>query len=730
MKSFLIKVPQNNQKTAKSFYQLLHALYETLSEAQISFEIFVHQQHINFCFTCKEDRSALVSGQIYAIFPEAEIVEIEDPAKSFKNNFVGGEVFLKRKDLFSIKTFENFEGDSLAGVLSVFSKAKIDENILFQIVMRPKKDTAMLHFKRNWSRRFENIRHVFRFKYYFKKGDFKKQFNDAFLKKSEENLFDVNIRFLVNSSQKDTIFNAIKNSIYQFNTIDLNGFEVGKKTTELFFKQVETRKLSRPFSLSQIELSTIFHLPNEKEVPNIVYVLSKKSEPPSSLPINQKNSNISFFGTTNFHNSFVPFGILSEDRRRHMYCVGKSGSGKSKLLELLIANDLKNGRGIGVLDPHGDLVDNVLRMVPKERIKDVVIFDPADEQFPIAFNPLEKVPSALKIRVTIGILEIFKKLFGTNWSERLEHVLRYTILALLDSPNTTVLSILKMLSDKNYRQYIVKNIKDDVVKNFWVNEFASWSEKFDSEAITPLLNKVGQFVATNMVRNIVGQPKNKVDFRKIMDEGKILLMKVSKGMLGEENASLLGAMAITKIYQAAMSRANIKEEDRRDFYFYVDEFHNFATNTFDEILSEARKYRLNLSLAHQYMGQLSPKIRTTIFGNVGSLVSFRVGSEDAGILAQEYAPIFSTHDLINLGIREFYCKISANGEVSQAFSGRTLDLNFPKEDFTKDCIEFSRKNYCQPIEKVRKAISAWEEGKTEEAKDSSLEGVSFEEPIV
>jgi hypothetical protein len=207
---------------------------------------------------------------------------------------------------------------------------------------------------------------------------------------------------------------------------------------------------------------------------------------------------------TDFHNSFVPFGILREDRRRHLYTVGKSGVGKSKLLELLILNDIRTGKGVGVLDPHGDLVDNILRIIPKERIKDVVLFDPADEQFPIAFNPLEKVPSQLKMRVTIGFLEIFKKLFGTNWTERLEHVLRYTVLALLDSPNTTVLSILKMLSDKNYRQYIVRNIEDDVVKNFWVNEFAGWSEKFDAEAITPLLNKVGQFVATNMIRNIVG----------------------------------------------------------------------------------------------------------------------------------------------------------------------------------------------------------------------------------
>ena len=367
-------------------------------------------------------------------------------------------------------------------------------------------------------------------------------------------------------------------------------------------------------------------------------------------------------------------------------------------------------------------------MIPKERVKDVVIFDPADSDFPISFNPLEKVPAPLKMRVTIGFLEIFKKLFGTNWTERLEHVLRYTVLALLDSPNTTVLSILKMLSDKNYRQYIVKNIEDAVVKNFWVNEFAGWSEKFDSEAITPLLNKVGQFVATNMLRNIVGQPENKVNFREIMDSGKILLMKVSKGMLGEENAGLLGAMAITKLYQAAMSRADTREDERRDFYFYVDEFHNFATDTFDEILSEARKYRLNLTLAHQFMGQLSPRIRKTIFGNVGAMISFRVGAEDAAILAEEYAPIFAPKDILNLGVRELYCKIPIRGEITQAFSGRTLPMNFPTQDFSRDCIEFSRKHYCRPITEVEKIISAWEEGK--DPSKVQFEEANFEVPLI
>ena len=294
-------------------------------------------------------------------------------------------------------------------------------------------------------------------------------------------------------------------------------------------------------------------------------------------------------------------------------------------------------------------------------------------------------------------------------------MLRYTTLALLDSPNTTVLSILKMLSDKNYRQTIIARIQDSVVKNFWVNEFAGWSEKFDAEAITPLLNKVGQLVSTNMIRNIIGQPKNTFDIRDIMDNQKILLMKVSKGLLGEENSQLIGSMIITKIYQAAMARADMREEEREDFYFYVDEFQNFATDTFTEILSEARKYHLCLTIAHQYVGQLNEEVRKTVFGNVGSMVSFRVGAEDAVILAEEYTPVFHVRDIINLGVREFYTKMSIDGELTEAFSGRTMDMTYSKVDYTESIKKMSREAYCAPRETVEENLNKWDEASEEDA---------------
>jgi len=714
VKHFLVRIPATSEGKEKAFFQLLHSLGETLGRSWVSLEIVTKHQHTFFTFTCEDDNSSLISGQIYSIFPEAEIEEMdEDPVTDVPANFCGGKVDLKRSDLYPIKTFDSFEGDSLSGMLSVLSKAAIDEIVVFQMIIRPRRDTGGMHFRRNWKKKFDNMAHAFRVKYWFKKGNFKAKFKEAFAKKESEGLFDTTIRFgifMPEEIQLNARHHAVAQAFAQYSIGDLNGFAVKKHyKSEPFRKRLQERKMNGFYILSQSEIATLYHFPDSNEVPNLVYSISKKSEPPASLPTDKNNPEISFFGMTNFHNNHIPFGIMRSDRRRHFYAVGKSGSGKSKLLELLIRNDLERGHGVGILDPHGDLVDNVLRMVPKERIKDVVIFDPSDEEYPVGFNPLEKVPSALKMRVTIGFLEIFKKLFGSNWSDRLEHVLRYTVLALLDSPNTTVMSIMKMLTDKNYRQYIVKNIEDDVVRKFWVNEFAGWSEKFDAEAITPLLNKVGQFVATNMIRNIVGQPENKIDFRKIMDEKKILLMKVSKGMLGEENAQLIGAFAITKIFQAALSRADTLEEDRKDFYMYVDEFQNFATNTFDEILSEARKYRLNLTLANQFLGQLSGKIKTTVFGNVGSMLSFRVGAEDASTFANEYNPIFSEKDLINLGVRDFYIKMSVNGETTQPFSGRTADLVFPKENYMPEILEASREKYCLPKEEVEKVLAEWDE---------------------
>ncbi|MDD5623541.1 MAG: type IV secretion system DNA-binding domain-containing protein [Candidatus Peribacteraceae bacterium] len=739
-----IIVPQgtkDNKKLESRFQDLLVSLRNTVTGVRFSFEYFGYEQYTYFYAVMEEKYKETIEGLIYATFPDAEIRETKDYTAWFhpeQHHFAGCELTLREKDVYPVKTYDKFEEDSMSRLFSVISKIESGEQVWVQVVMEPKSDDALYHFRHNWRSKFARLKQFFsvrdRLRKEGRKGISTLRYQVA-KEKEQTKPFRVSIRCAYISKSFEEAsrkLEAVKNSFYHFNDSDINGFTASRATSsESFLRRYRTRDHATTYSLSAKEAATLFHLPNSDYVHHIVHVLARKSDPPQDLP-RAGEGNVSTFGITNYHNNFVRFGIRIDDRRRHLYVVGKSGVGKSKLLELLIQEDLDRGRGVAVLDPHGDLVDCVLRHVPKNRIDDVVLFDPGDTEFPIAFNPLEKVEEAYKMQLTIGFLDIFKKLFGDNWTYRLEHVLRYTTLALLDSPNTTVLSILKMLNDKNYRQKIVARIQDNVVKSFWVSEFAAWSEKFDAEAITPLLNKVGQFVATNMIRNIIGQPTSLFNIREIMDKKKIMLMKVSKGLLGEENSSLIGSMIITKMYQAAMSRADMEEEERPDFYFYVDEFQNFATDTFYEILSEARKYHLNLTIAHQYMGQLSSKIRQTVFGNIGSLISFRVGAEDAGVLEKEYEPIFKERDIINLGVREFYIKMAVKGEIREAFSGRTVDVPKPKEDHTQEIIALSRKKYCQPRKKVEEMLKKWDEAASEAPKEGEIDSVEekFEEPII
>lgn len=709
-------------KKEQLFLQFLENLHNTAHHKHLSFELFGYNQYTYFFIGCDPEITKLVEGLIYSTFPNCEIRMNKDYTTFYdpsKQHLVGTRAGFELSDIYPIKTYDEFELDSLSGLFSVISKMGREEQAWVQILINPRHEDWQYHFGRRWKMKLNNIKRRFRLKNYVRLKDkqtFYHEENEAFIHKSEHHPFEMEVRFGAVAADAEIAkknLMALAKAFFQFNRTDYNGFVLERvRTGNSFLKEFQARHMKAPLMVSAHELATLYHFPNSDHVPHVVHMLAKKHEPPKNLPT-ETGGHISLFGKTNYHNNFQEFGIKREDRRRHLYAVGKSGTGKSKLLELLIKSDIEAGKGVGVLDPHGDLVDNILRFIPEHRMKDVIYFDPADTEFPIAFNPLEKVDEKFKMQITIGFIDIFKKLFGSNWSNRLEHVLRYTTLALLDSPNTTVLSILKMLSDKNYRQKIIARIQDSVVKNFWVNEFAGWSEKFDAEAITPLLNKVGQLVSTNMIRNIIGQAKNTFQIRDIMDGEKILLMKVSKGLLGEENAGLLGSMIITKIYQAAMARADMREQDRKDFYFYVDEFQNFATDTFAEILSEARKYRLCLTIAHQYVGQLDEVVRKTVFGNVGSMVSFRVGAEDAVILAEEYTPIFNVRDIINLGVREFYLKMSIDGELTEAFSGRTLDIKYNDKDWSREIIQASRDAYCQPREKVEEMLQKWDEGSDE-----------------
>jgi len=423
--------------------------------------------------------------------------------------------------------------------------------------------------------------------------------------------------------------------------------------------------------------------------------------------IMEKND-ITYFGKTNFRGQEHVFGIKREDRRRHMYVIGKTGMGKTTLLENMIISDIQSGQGLAVVDPHGDLAEEVLNFIPPSRVNDVIYFNPADIDYPIAFNVMEHVDPKYRHLIASGLIGVFKKIWADSWGPRLEYLLRNTILALLEYPDSTLLGVPRLLIDDDYRKKVVSKISDPVVKTFWTDEFTKYSKQFTVEAISPIQNKVGQFLSSSLVRNIVSQPHSSIDMRDIMDNRKILIVNLSKGRIGEDYSALLGAMIITKIQLAAMGRVDTPEEERQDFYLYVDEFQNFATESFAGILSEARKYRLDLIVAHQYIGQLEETVSDAIFGNVGTIVSFRVGATDAEFLEKEFEPIFMMNDLVNLAKYDMYLKLMIDGVSGDAFSATSLPpIEITEKSDPEKIIRVSRERYTKKREEVEDKVARW-----------------------
>jgi len=406
------------------------------------------------------------------------------------------------------------------------------------------------------------------------------------------------------------------------------------------------------------------------------------------------NNDITLFAKTNFRNKQVRFGIKTDDRRRHMYFIGKTGTGKSNALENMAISDILADKGVAFVDPHGESAERILNFVPENRLDDVIYFNPADTDWPVAFNPLEQVNNEHRHLIASGMMGVFKKIWPDVWSARMEYILNNSLLALLEYPSATLLGIMRMLAEKDYRQKITENLEDPVIKAFWLNEFARYTQRLETEAVSAIQNKVGQFVANPLIRNVIGQVHSSINMRKIMDEGKILIVNLSKGKIGEDNSALLGAMVITKIQLAAMGRSGTPTSQLRDFYLYVDEFQNFSTESFANILSEARKYRLNLLLAHQYIEQLDEKVRAAIFGNVGTIVCFRVGAEDAEFLEKEFMPQFTAQNLVNLAKYNIYVKLMIDGVASRPFSAETLEPpKMPVQSCKDVIIENSRQKY-------------------------------------
>ena len=423
-----------------------------------------------------------------------------------------------------------------------------------------------------------------------------------------------------------------------------------------------------------------------------------------------ENEEITIFAETNFRNKRTKFGIKPDDRRRHMYVVGKTGMGKTEMLANMAIQDIQRGNGVAIVDPHGEFAERMLDFVPQERINDVIYFNTADLDYPIAFNAIEQVAPEHRHLIASGLMGVFKKIWPDVWSARMEYLLHNSILALLEYPGSTLLGVNRILADKDYRNKILEKITDPTIKSFWNNEFAKYPERFREEAVAPIQNKVGQFISTPLIRNIIGQTNTAFNIREIMDKGKILIVNLSKGRIGEDASHLLGALMVTKLQLAAMSRVDVPEEERKDFYLYVDEFQNFATEAFANILSEARKYHLCLTLAHQYITQMDETVRDAIFGNVGTIINFRVGAADAEFLEKEFLPEFNADDLVNLSKWSIYLKLMIDGVASRAFSAATLPpFQKPTKSHREKIIKTSQERYGTKREIIEEKIAKWSE---------------------
>ncbi|MES2668698.1 MAG: type IV secretion system DNA-binding domain-containing protein [Patescibacteria group bacterium] len=417
---------------------------------------------------------------------------------------------------------------------------------------------------------------------------------------------------------------------------------------------------------------------------------------------------VTYFGATDARGKRVPFGIKAKDRARHMYVIGKTGMGKSTLLENMAIQDIRNGEGMAFIDPHGSAVEKLLDFIPENRVKDVVYFAPFDLEHPMAFNVMEDVGYDKRHLVTSGLMATFKKIWEDAWSARMEYILTNTLLALLEYPGATLLGVNRMYTDKAYRTKVVENIKDPVVRSFWVDEFAKYTDKFAAEATPAIQNKIGQFTSNPLIRNIIGQPTSSFDIRTLMDQKKILIINLSKGLVGDTNMRLLGSMLVTRIFLGAMSRADLPAHELAaapNFYLYVDEFQNFANESFSDILSEARKYRLNLLIAHQYVAQMEEEVQAAVFGNVGTTVSFRVGPLDAELMEKVFTPEFLQEDLVNLGFAQIYLSLMIDGIGSRPFSAVTIPpIEAPSRSFRTEVVANSRTQFGAPRAKVEELI--------------------------
>jgi hypothetical protein len=736
----LLQVPRTNEKkelAAEQMFASLHGLLTIPSQKRwraarrecLSFEIAVIKQRIGFYVWVPNYLKDFVEEQIYAQYPTVQISEVSDYTAEHDTPFIttlATEMKLTGNESLPIKTFQSFEVDPLAAITATLAKFSQDEEAWIQLLIRPASS--------NWHRKSEHYIAGLRggssgrtsgmlealWKPPEHSGgeaakltEYQQARANSAEEKSHKLAFEATIKIVyrgqVPAPQARLQMQSIVASYKQFNTTYLNGFTT-KRTQheEQLVQAYRGRAMDKTgYTLNIEEIATLYHLPHTNvETPYILWATAQTAEPPANLPIvtNEYRSDISPVANTNFRGRNTAFGMPRSDRGRHLYIIGQTGVGKSGLLELLTISDIYSPYGFAVVDPHGDYAINTLRRIPAERANDVIYFNPSDTDFPVAFNPMEVTDPKLKTHTVSELIGVLKRMFE-SWGPRLEYILRYSLLALLDYPNATMLDITRILTDKKFRNEVLQHVQDPVVRNFWTVEFASWNDKFASEAVAPVLNKVGAFTANPLVRNIIGQPKSSFNIRQIMDERKILIVNLSRGLVGEDNASLLGALLVTKIQLAAMSRADIPADQREPFYLYVDEFQNFATDSFATILSEARKYGLNLTVANQYIAQMPQEVKDAVFGNVGSIVAFRMSADDARTMLKYFEPKFTEYDLVHMHNRHFVVSMTIEGEKVPGFSAISLNLPPQQTDYTAHIIENSRRAYSVSREFVDRYVN-------------------------
>ncbi len=672
-----------------------------------SFEIVSVNTGIHFFIAVPAHLQTYVESQLTAQYPKVMLTQVADWAPHFLAlPHVAGQLTLSSPFYYPLKTHKDVRDlDLLASVLGQMAKLPMGEAVGVQIRLSPTGGGWQQHGARVVAAGIPDLSSPV--------GRTKTHPQARLIEtKLAQVGFSAGLRLLAvapNEERAATLLHSLGGSFGVFTLGEGNALVVSrpafwqKKTLERAIAERSASLTPRDQVLGSAELASLWHPPGLtlSQIHNISWGSHLTGEAPENLPIATDNpeekKRINFFAKTEYKNKPAIFGLKKDDRRKHLYIVGKTGTGKSTMIANMAINDMRNGEGVAVIDPHGDLCDILLDYVPSHRINDVVYMDPSDVEYPFHLNPLEIKNESYRELIASGIVSIFYKLYHYSWGPRLEYILRNAILTLLYIPNSTLLQVPELLTNETYRERIVEKLPDQVLKNFWIHEFAKMSPQMKSEAVSPILNKVGQFLSSQTIRNIVGSPVSTVDLEKMMNEGKIVIVNLSQGKLGEDSSALLGAMIITKMQLAAMNRVYLPEEKRRDFYLYVDEFQNFATQSFIKILSEARKYRLDLTLANQYIGQIDEDVQKAIFGNTGSMVAFSVGATDARLLAKEFGLKYKEEELVGLGNYQVILKLSIDNQTSSPFSATTLPLPQARNQNRDKIIRSSRERFCRHI---------------------------------